>query len=81
MPFLSFSYIFFRGVYVFQEVLVMLVKSDQNRMFQILRNFEHLEKTQVFKTIFDKSVDVILEDVFLSRRINYCLMLKYQFNF
>ena len=36
----------------------MLVKSEQNRMVQITRNFELFDKNQVFITIFDKDVTV-----------------------
>ena len=51
----------------------MLVKFKQNRMVQIIRNFELFDKkTGFFITIFDKE-DVILEDVY----VDYCLVLNY----
>ena len=47
----------------------MLVKFEQNHMVQTTRNFELLNKIQVFYNHFWQRVDAILEDVFVAEII------------
>ena len=47
----------------------MLVKFEQNRMFQTTRNFELFDKRPGFLKIFWQGVDAILEDVSVAETI------------
>ena len=48
----------------------MLVKNEQNRLVRTIQNFELFDKK--LWTIFDPSVDAILEDVFVTETILWC---------
>ena len=48
----------------------MLVKFERNRMVRIIYNFDLFDRKRL--TIFDKSVDAILEDVSVDETIIWC---------
>ena len=48
----------------------MLAKFEQNQMVQTIQNFELFDKKWL--TIFDKSVDAILEDISETETIVWC---------
>ena len=48
----------------------MLVEFEQNCMVQTTRKFELFDKkTEFLKTIFDKSIDAILEDISVAETV------------